>query len=114
AAHHSEWIDLVEEQHARRVAARCLEDGVEVLLALAQPHVEDVVESNRVEVSTDFPRDRSGKKRLAASGRPVHEEPPAKRLAVETPQLGIAHRSEKRHLESPFDMFEPANISQRD
>ena len=40
-------IDLVEEQHTRLVTTCVLEQLVQVLLALTQPHVEHVVQTDR-------------------------------------------------------------------
>ena len=42
----AERIDLVEEQHARLVAPGLLEQLVQVLLAVADPHVEHVVDAD--------------------------------------------------------------------
>jgi hypothetical protein len=95
----AERVDLVEEDHARRAAARGLEDRVQPRFALAEPHVEHVVEADREERRTELARDRAREERLAAAWRAVEQQPAAQRLAVQRAQLGVAQRAEERELE---------------
>ena len=57
----SDRIELVEEQHTGRVPAGALEHLVEVLLALADPHLEDVVETDDVEAGAELARPGRGR-----------------------------------------------------
>ena len=109
----AERVDLVEEQHARRVRARPLEHLVEVLLALPEPHVEHFVEPDRVEAGVELTGDRTREERLAASGRAVEQQAAAQRLAVHLPQLRVAHRREERELDLALDVVEAADVGER-
>src|SRR5687767_4380298 len=67
----AEGVDLVEEEHARRVTSSQLEDLVEVLLALADPHVENLVEADGEEAGTELASDGAGEERLSAPRRSI-------------------------------------------
>ena len=54
-----------------------LEDLVEVALALPDPHVEDLVETNGHEVGSQFAGERAGNEGLATARRAVEQQPAA-------------------------------------
>ena len=85
----AEGVDLVEEQHAGRVAARLLEELVQVPLAVADPHVEHVVDADREEAGVDLAGGGAGEVGLAAAGRAVHQDAAADRFAVGLVKLGV-------------------------
>ena len=110
----AERVELVEEEHARRGAARRLERVVELALGLAEPHVEHVAEAEREEARAQLARDRAGEERLAAAGRAVEQQAAAQRLAVVGAQLGVAQRRQERGVQARLDLLEAADVVERD
>ena len=110
----AERVELVQEEHARRGAARRLERVVQAALGLAEPHVEHVVEAEREEARAELARDGAREERLAAAGRAVHQQAAAERLAVVRPQLRVAQRREERGVQARLDLLQAADVVERD
>jgi hypothetical protein len=109
----AERVELVEEEHARRRATGGVEGLVELALALAQVHVEHVVEAEREERRAELPRDRAGEERLAAAGWSVEQQAAAQRLAVVGAQLGVAQGRQERRVQPRLDLLEAADVGER-
>ena len=107
-------VELVEEQHTRPAAASLLEHVMEVVLALADPHVEDVVEADDVEAGTELSGEGPGDERLAAAGRPPQQQPATQRLAEAGGDLRIAQGFEERGIEALLDLIHAADVVQSD
>ena len=109
-----EGVHLVEEQHAGRVGPGQPEDVLDVAFRGSDVHVEDVGQPDVDEVRAHLAGDRPPDEGLAAAGRPVEQHPAAQALAVEPPQLRVAHRSEERGGQPFLDLGHPADVGQRD
>src|SRR5262245_12713543 len=96
----SQRVDLVEEEHAGRVAARRLKYLAEVPLALADPHVEYVGQADGDELRAQFARRGPRDVSLAAARRAVKQQPPAQRLTVHPHHLGVHQRREESQIQS--------------
>jgi len=114
AALQPERVDLVEEEHAGGRAAGGLEDLVEVALALAEPHVEDLVEADAEEASPQLAGDRAGKEGLAAPRGAVEQQAAPERLPVHLAELRVAQGTEERGLEAALDLVEAADVGEGD
>ena len=114
AALEPEGVDLVEEEHAGSGAARGLEDLVEVALALAEPHVEDLVEADAEEAGAQLAGDRPGEEGLAAPRRAVEQQAAPERLPVHLAELRVAQGTEERGLEAALDLVEAADVGEGD
>merc|ERR1719399_1436284 len=66
-------VELVEEEDARRRAARLVEELANVGLGLAEPHREELGALDRDEVGLALVGDRLGEQRLAAARRAIEE-----------------------------------------
>ncbi len=107
-------VDLVEEEHARRIAASGVEDRPQLALALADVHVEHVDQADGIEPGAELPGNGAGDERLAAARRPVEQQAAAQALAVQPAQLGVAHRHQERALEPLLDLLHTGDVSQPD
>jgi hypothetical protein len=87
---------------------------VQVALALAEPHVEHVVEPEREEARAELAGHRAREERLAAARRAVQQQAAAQRLAVVGAQLGVAQRGEERGVQARLDLLGAADVGQRD
>src|SRR5205085_8579272 len=114
AAFEPEGVDLVEKEHAGGLAPGGLEDLVEVALALAEPHVEDLVEADAEEAGAQFTGDRPGEEGLAAPRRAVEQQAAPERLPVHLAELGVAQGTEERGLEAALDLVEAADVGKGD
>ncbi len=108
----ADGVDLVQEEHARRVAARRVEDRAQLALALADVHVEHVDEADRVEAGAELAGDGTGDEGLPATRGAVEQQPAAQALAVQAAQLGIAHRHEERAFQPLLDLLHAGDIGQ--
>ena len=109
-----EGIDLVEEQHARRVCPGLLEDVVEIPLARPDPHVEDVGDADGEESGLDLPCRCPRQVRLAAARRAVHEDPPADPLAVGPVELRMGQRMDDLEADLLLELVHPADVGKPD
>src|SRR5262245_52912567 len=109
----SQRVDLVEKDHAGRVAARRLKYLAEVPLALADPHVEHIGQTDGDELRAQFarrgPRDIS----LAAARRAVEQQTSAQSLAVHSHHLGVFQWGEEGQVQSAFDLLHSRDIRER-
>merc|ERR1719488_452295 len=106
-------VELVEEEDARRGAARLLEELAHVRLGLAEPHREELGPLDRDEVGLALVGDGLGEERLAAARRAV-EEHALRRRHPELLELvgeldGVLHRL----LQLALDALEAANVVPR-
>src|SRR5687768_13757600 len=70
----AESIHLVEEQHARCLSARSLEIALQVLLALAKPHVQDIGNADGQEFGTELTGRGTRDERLPAARRSIEQQ----------------------------------------
>ncbi len=70
----ADGVELVEEEHAGRVATGMLENLVQALLALAKPHIQDVRESDTEEARPELARGGPGDEGFAAARRAVEQQ----------------------------------------
>jgi hypothetical protein len=110
----TEGVDLVEEQHARRRAARPLEGVMQLLLAFTEVHPEHLVDADRDELGVDLAGRRTGEIRLAAPGRAVEEDPAAGLLAVRAEELRLGERVDDLHTDLVLQLFHAADVGERD
>ena len=106
-------IDLVEEEHARRILSRLLEQCVQIPLAVADPHLEHVVDPDGQEPRMNLAGRGPGQVGLAATRRPIHQDAAADRLAVGLVKLGMVHRMNDLDPDLFLDRFHPADVAER-
>src|SRR5215813_15456948 len=82
AAFLAQRVNLVEEEHAGRVAASRLKYLTQVSFALAYPHVEHVGQTDGDELRAQFARRGPRDVGLAATRRAVKQQTSAQSLAV--------------------------------
>ena len=111
---HPDGVELVEEHHARSPPPGRLEQVVELLLAVAQPHVEHVVEQHRDERGIELAGESPGEVRLAAARRSVQEHPATQATAELGAQLGHAQRAEEAQLEAALDVGQAGDVAEPD
>ncbi len=105
-------VNLVKKQHARGVTPGGVEDRPQLAFALSDVHVQDVDEAHRIETGTELTGYGAGDERLPAAGRSVKQQPAAKALAVEAPQLRVSHREQERIFQPLLDLLHPCHISE--
>ena len=85
-------VDLVEEDDARRLSRRLLENLAQVRLALAVELVDDLRSVDREEVRLRLVGDGAGDQGLAAAGRAVQQDPLGRVDAQPLEDLRVAQR----------------------
>jgi hypothetical protein len=91
-----------------------LEQLVQVLLAAADPHVEDVANADGEEAGLHLPGGGAGEEGLAAPRRAVHEDAAADLFAVGLEQLGLLQRQDDLHADFVFDGVHAADLIEVD
>ena len=108
----TERVDLVEEQHARRLGAGVGEEVGDVVLALAHPAAEHVREPDGDEPRAELAGDGPGQVGLATAGRAVEQQPAAQGRPVALAQLRVAQRGQEGGLDVRLDLRQPADVGQ--
>ncbi len=103
-------VHLVEEEHAGRLLTGHLEERVEIALALSDVHIQHVVEAHGEETGLHLTGGGPRQVRLAAAGRPVHEDAAAGPLAVGLVELGMAERVDDLHADLFLQRRHPADV----
>ena len=87
---------------------------MQVAFAVADVHVEDVVDRDLHEGGLELAGEGARDEALAAPGRPVQQEAATQVLPVEPSQLWIAKRRKECHLEALLDVGETADVGKHD
>lgn len=87
---------------------------MQVAFAGADVHVQDVRETDRNELGTEFAGDRAGEERLSTPGWAVQQQAAAKTLAVQLAQLRSAQWRKKCGVQPFLDVLHAADIGKRD
>mmetsp|Transcript_22949 Transcript_22949/g.54586 ORF Transcript_22949/g.54586 Transcript_22949/m.54586 type:complete len:636 (-) Transcript_22949:718-2625(-) len=103
-------VDLVEEQDARRRAARLVKKLAHVLLALAKPHGEELGALDRDEVGLDLVGDGLRHEGLAAARRSVEQHPLGGRHTIPLVLCGELERVLQRLDHLTLDVEQAAHI----
>src|SRR5688572_5937959 len=82
-------IDLIEEKHARSIGARFFESAVQISFAVANPHVEHVVDSDGQKGSFDFTSGGARQISFSATGRAIHQNAAADFFPVSFVEVGM-------------------------
>ena len=107
-------VHLVEEKHARRVGARHLEHLVQVLLALAQVHVEHVMDAHGHEIGLHLAGGGARQVGLAAAGRTVKKDAAADLLAVGAVDLRMFQGMDDLEVDLFFQLLHAAHVGESD
>lgn len=105
-------VDLVEEQHARRLTTCSVEHRADRTFALAEPPTEHVGDAHLIEVRAKLARHGLRDVGLAASGRTVEQQAATGRHLEGLHQFGIADGPEQRQLELPLHIGHPSDVRQ--
>jgi hypothetical protein len=110
----SERVDLVEEEDAGCRPTRLLEELVQVLLALPEPHGEHILEPHPEKRRAQLPGCRARDVCLAAPRRPVQEHASACALAVRGVELGMLKGVDDLEADLLFDVLHSAYVCEGD
>src|SRR5262249_53264498 len=103
-------VDLVKEQDTRGVLPCLLEESVQVPFAIADPHLEHVVDPDGEKPRADLAGRRAGQVSLAATGRTIEQDPAADRLPVGAVELGMIQRMNDLHPDLILERIHTANV----
>ena len=94
--------------------ARGLEQLVQLLLRLPEPHVEHLLDADGDEVDARLAGGGARQEGLAAAGRAVEQEPAADLLAERLVQIGPLERIEHAQADLLLELVEPADVGEGD
>src|SRR5438270_2754174 len=109
-----ERIDLVEEQDARPVASRLFEPLVQIALAAADPHVEDVANADGQERGADLASRSAGEMRFAAARWTVQQNSAPDLFPIRRVQLRMRERMNDFHPNLILDRLHAADVLEAD
>ena len=108
----ADGVELVEVEQAGRAGPGRLEDLVDAAAAVAEPHVDHVGQVDPEEAGPQLPGQGPGQERLAAAGRPVHQQAAAERAAEQPPHLRVAQRGQEGGGQPALDRRHAADVGQ--
>ena len=114
AAAGAEGVDFIEEQDARLMIPRLFEHLVEIAFALANPHVENIVDANGHEARSNFTRGGAGQICFAATRRAIHQNAAADGFAVSLIKVRMGERMDDLHPDFLLELLHAADILKLD
>ena len=90
--------------------ARLLEQAVQIPFAVADPHVQHVIDPHRNEPRLDFTGSGAGQPGFAATRRAVHQNPAANRFSISLVKLRMRQRMNYLEANFFFDLFHAAHV----
>src|SRR5690349_11209784 len=87
---------------------------MKVALTLADPHFQNVVDPNREKARAYFARRGAGQVRLAAAGRPIHQDAASGRLPVGAKEFRVRERLDDLDADFILDGVHATDILERE
>ena len=106
----ADGVELVEVEQAGRAGPGRLEDLVDAAAAVAEPHVDHMGQVDPEEASLQLAGQRPGQVRLAAAGRPVHQQAAAERAPEQPAHARVAQRRQEGRGQPPLDRRHAADV----
>jgi hypothetical protein len=85
---------------------------MEVLLAAADPHVNDIGEADCEEPCSEFTSDSACDEGFATSRRSIHEKAPFEGLTIELAELWVTKGPEEGEVDELFDFGETFHVAE--
>ena len=108
----ADGVELVEVEQAGRARPGRLEDLMDAAAAVAEPHVDHVRQVDPEEAGPQLAGQRPGQVRLAAAGRPVHQQAAAERAPEQPAHARVAQRRQEGRGQPPLDRRHAADVGQ--